>query len=232
MSQILQNKAMVLYIQRGDENSNMARNMAEAMSDIHIQDVEMLPAESIPQWLNSTPTCVMLKTKKVYRGGKALQYLNQRYESIKQMVMQQQQKQQSQQQFAQQPPQQQFAQQPPRGNMGPGMGRPPAQRTQGPPPGARGAQMQGTQVGQRSLDIPSKQAQMAQNVPGEVEAVQSSLQPASGTGQFGCSLDAAFQTSESEVDDPRYKTSTGGISETERQAYMQMRASTGQMQRR
>jgi hypothetical protein len=192
--------------------------LARKMPDVHIQNVRMLQADQIPSWLNLVPTCIELRNpKNIYKGGDALQYLSRRLDTLQeQFALRQQQMQQ----YAQpQPPMQQYASaqgSAPR-QMPPPTGGMAAHPPNFPPPGARPMPM----PGQGPMGGPPTQPQ-APPAP----QVQSSLQPASGTGQFGCSLDTAFQSTEAEVTqappDNRFSQS-GTVSQSDMQKYMAQR---------
>ena len=75
---ILQNKSVVLYVKQNDVNSALAIQLASQRPDVHIQNINALPKQNIPRWLNVVPTCVILATKEVYKGKQAIDLLRQR----------------------------------------------------------------------------------------------------------------------------------------------------------
>lgn len=294
MSGVLQGKIMVLYIledpktrQITDPNSMKALSVAKYLPFCHVQNVNALPKESIPSWLNAVPTVVNLQSKDVYKGTAAINFLQDHLQRFSQQQQQQrppQQQQQQQQQhqqyqrggqregFALQnpmggggggamnnpvtkasslgmpppnagslmpppsrrpgqpgnsgyPPQQQYPQYPGQGGMGQGQQHGGGQVVQG---GMMGQGTSGpiTTVMQPQIPsgIPASHAMSEQNMPGQGEHIDSSLRPASGTGNYGCSLDMAFTSNENEVvTDERYTSGDRSMSDNDLQKYMRMR---------
>lgn len=247
MSNPLQGKNIVLYILDKDNNSAKAIEFVRIMPDVHIQRVDQLPRDKIPEWLTSVPTCVVLKTKQVYSGTQALQYLNQRYTTIREQFQVQQQQQPQQRMMAPQQPLQQRMNipsiDPMRQTPGGMPGMMQQQQMQGmtppqqmpfphgmPPPNSGMPSMAG--MGKKPMqgmpsmgsgNIPSAHASDPQNMPGQGDVLDSSLRPASGTGNYGCSLDMAFQPmEEQQISDPRYTSSEKSVSDGDLQMYMRM----------
>jgi hypothetical protein len=250
-SNILRGKTMVLYILENDNNSNHAVNLAQKMPDVHIQNVRMLQTDKIPQWLDSVPTCISLGSKQIYKGGDALQYLSQRLQTMQQASSQQymqqsgpkQQSGPSQQQQSgpsQQPKRSIPSEHPPQlpshmrsqskfqqgqENFTPQPSHPQGNNTQG--------YQQGPQGYPQNSQGPQGYSQNSQPPPQPPPNPHSSLQPASGSGQFGCSLDMAFQSFEPEstedqppTDDRYNSKSNSAVSQQDMQKYMQMREKT------
>lgn len=223
-TEILRNKSVVLYILDNDPNSSKAINIARNMSDVHIQNVRMLSADQIPNWLNSVPTCVVLNDKKrIFRGGDVLQYLSQRLVSLQQQMARHQQ------QLQQHPS---HTQMPPLGSNFPQRQMPPGfQNGSATLQGANSSQQRSQGMNFPPPGMP--QYPPSQQFPGNVqplpsEHISSSIQPASGTGQFGCSLDTAFQTSEEPSGPPEVAMgSSGSITQHEMQEYLKRRESSG-----
>jgi hypothetical protein len=84
------------------------------------------------------------------------------------------------------------------------------------------------------------QFQQVQNLPPQVQhtpqstgdvVLRGSLLPASGTGNYGCSLDAAFEPTNivpEQIVDPRM-TASGKVNQNDIQSYMQMREQSGKI---
>lgn len=92
-------------------------------------------------------------------------------------------------------------------------------------------QMSGQQMGGRGLQPQQQLLQQQQMMPGgagEFETMKSSLQPATGTGQHGCSLDMAFQSSENEIVDERF-VQGGKVQENDVSTYLRLRDASGKI---
>ena len=105
-------KDIVLYIKQNDVNSALAIQLAQQRNDVHIQNVQALPKQHIPKWLNIVPTCVVRSTKGIYKGKQAIDLLKTPKYSFQQPPSQQQQP-QPQQPHYYSPPQQHTLQPPP-----------------------------------------------------------------------------------------------------------------------
>ena len=189
------------------------------MPDVHIQNVRMLQADKIPSWLDLVPTCITLGNKKIYKGGDALQYLRGRLQSMQQQMARQ---------YQQAHDGYGACTELPQGSKGPGGPNfPPTgqQRQKMSHMGPQQGQMGPMGIPPQSTRAPPQQLSSSQPSANPSPSVQSSLQPATGTGQFGCSLDMAFQSAETEEpppNDPRFHQS-GSVSQQDMQRYMQMR---------
>lgn len=216
MAHQLQGKNVVLYVLNNDENSKQAINFARHLPDIYIQSIDALPPQNIPTWLDTAPTCVDLQSKDVRKGSAALNFLQSRYQRLYTPAPPAPRPPQRQpmppQGYGRQPPLQPPRMPPGQPGMGMGMGQPPPSRLPPTlPPG-----------------VPQEHMFSEQNMPGHDTMLDSSLKPATGSGSYGCSLNDAFQSIESEqITDSRYTEGSGSsVSETDRLAYMQMRDST------
>lgn len=243
----LKNKQFVLYVMKNDQNSLYASNFANSLPDIFVQQVEDLPRVKIPDWLDSVPTIVPLKQPlkidDILKGTDALQFLSNRHSQYINAMARYQQQQQQQQQPHQQPLQQPLQQQqrplPPQTQT--------IQHTTTYPPFPPQQQQQQqqqypsqhhpvnpnrlpNQIQPRRPDSVGRiEDQLPQNQSGTDTTISSSLNPASGTGSYGCSLDGAFTSfEETNIVDPRYNDqASGSVGEGERMAYMKMREGGG-----
>lgn len=239
MNPALQQKIGVLYVLDNDAKSHRALALAQGLPEIYVQSVGLLAADQVPPWLKEVPTCVTLEDRKIHVGTEALELLS----LLWHRKQQQQQQRPSQQHPSQQhPPQQHPSQQhpvappqyasypqaPPQqyGAQGGQYARGYAQ--QPPPPG------QGHPGGQMMVPPrggPPPPPPPAAAVP-EGAMVRGSLQPASGTGQYGCSLDAAFAPMEDSsppdapTTDPRVAQS-GKIKQNDIESYLRLREQAG-----
>ena len=251
MSQ-LQNKVAVLYVLENDAKSAQAIAIAQAIPEIYIQYVGLLSADQVPPWLKEVPTCVTIADRNVHTGTKAFELLMALWNArnVPKQPMPSQQQGQYPPQQGQYPPQQQGQQYPqirgqPQG-MPPGMPqyppqmRAPPQQGQYPPQGQFPPQQgqypphppQGQGYPPQGRPLP--QQMMPQQPPQQPQepAVKGSLQPASGSGQFGCSLDTAFMPAEdvsaAPTTDPRF-TQGGKVNQNDMQAYLQLREQSGKI---
>lgn len=203
MSQ-LQGKVGVLYVLENDAKSHRALSMAQFIPEIYIQYVGLLSEDKIPPWLREVPTCVTLSDRKLHTGTEALELLS----SLQSMKTQQT--------HPQSHPPQQF--QPTYPSAGRGQTQPqvhpqqmqqnqqmqqmqqpaypPQQNQQMQQPAYPPQQMQQNQQMRQPAYPPQQrpQANVAQpSPPSQLDGVlKGSLLPASGTGNYGCSLDMAF----------------------------------------
>jgi hypothetical protein len=252
---VLSGKIGVLYVIENDQKSQRAVSIAQYLPEIHIQYVGLLSADKIPPWLKEAPTCVTLSDKKLFVGTEALELLTMIYNTKQQKLQQSQQQQfqpptQPQQQpyqrggetdnrrlppptqynLAQPSYQQQNAQQ---HIMRPQLN---AQQMQGqgrnpntnPPQVQLPPQYQ--QLSQQFQQPPQQLQQQQQQQSAASDGVlKGSLQPASGTGNYGCSLDMAFMP----MEDPSAQTQqqqqpesmTGKIDQKDIDSYMRLRES-------
>lgn len=223
MSQSLQNKFAVLYVLENDVKSHRAVSIAQALPEIYIQYVGLLSAEQVPSWLTEVPTCVTLSDRKIHTGTEALELLTMVWNARQQQQHQQVQQHQQQQYY----PQQQRGERsiPVNSNVSgrplsstlpqvAQSGRMPQQQPQQPPP-----------------------PQLSQSDPGS-GFIKTSIQPASGTGQYGCSLDAAFAPSEEEQQQQQPSAihqdnqfSGGKVNQRDIDSYIRLREKSGQVQK-
>ncbi len=106
---------VMMYVWGSDEPSSAnaldAANRSGAIDYMNIVDVRDLRVSDIPEWLHGVPTALAVQNQTVYRGTKALQFMQEvvqnphayRRNTVPQQPQQQQQ-QQHQQQHQQQPP--------------------------------------------------------------------------------------------------------------------------------
>jgi hypothetical protein len=233
MSQSLQNKFAVLYVLENDVKSHRAVSIAQALPEIYIQYVGLLSAEQVPSWLTEVPTCVTLSDRKIHTGTEALELLtmvwNARQQQQHQQV-QQQQVQQQQQQHQQQ--QQQYYPQQQRGERS----IPVNSNVSGRPLSSTLPQVaQSGRMPQQPQQPPPPQ--LSQSDPGS-GFIKTSIQPASGTGQYGCSLDAAFAPSEEEQQQQQPSAihqdnqfSGGKVNQRDIDSYIRLREKSGQVQK-
>lgn len=242
MSQ-LSGKVGVLYVLENDAKSHRALSIAQFLPEIYIQYVGLLSEDKIPPWLKEVPTCVTLVDRKLHTGTEALELLSS-------MHAMRQQKMASQQSPQPQPPQQRTMEgfySGGRGEMG-SMGSrvpqpPPTQYLQQSPqqyPQVSPQQQYPPQMRQGSLQqvpqLPNPRQPTQPNQPGfpsqaapESDGVlKGSLQPAAGTGQYGCSLDMAFGTNE-DPQDQQQMALTGKVNQRDIDSYMRLREQSGQI---
>ena len=219
MTSALQQKVGVLYVLDNDAKSHRALAIAQALPEIYVQPVGLLAAEQVPPWLKEVPTCVTLEDRKIHVGTEALELLTLLWNRRQQQSMPPPPPAQSHSYPPQYPPQQQQQ---------PGARPPPAYPQQ---PGGRGYPPPPARGGPPPSQYPPPSQQHAPALP-EGAMVRGSLQPASGTGQYGCSLDAAFAPSEeaAAVDapttDPRVAQS-GKIKQNDIESYLRLREQAG-----
>ena len=250
MSQ-LNGKVGVLYVLENDAKSHRALSIAQFLPEIYIQYVGLLSEDKIPPWLKEVPTCVTLVDRKLHTGTEALELLSSMH-AVRQQQMAAQQAPQT------QPPQQRTMEgfySGGRGEMG-SMGSrvpqpPPTQYNLQQPPQQypQVSPQQYPQVSPQQYPAPMRQGSLQQvpqmpnprqpsqqNQPGfpsqaasETDGVlKGSLQPAAGTGQYGCSLDMAFGTTD-EPQDQQQMSLTGKVNQRDIDSYMRLREQTGQV---
>ena len=221
MSQSLQNKFAVLYVLEKDVKSHRAVSIAQALPEIYIQYVGLLSAEQIPTWLTEVPTCVTLSDRKIHTGTEALELLTMVWNARQQ---QQQQHQVQAQQMSTAYPQQRGERAiPVNANVS---GRPLSSVPQ-----------VAQSMFQQSNRIPQvQQQQLQQQQPSSDPGsgfVKTSIQPASGTGQYGCSLDAAFAPPEEEqsssTQQDNQQLSGGKVNQRDIDSYIRLREKSGQV---
>lgn len=78
-SNLLSGKVAVLYVRHNDPNSARALSMAQYVSDVFVQDVNLLAANQRPGWLTQVPTCVTLADHKILVGSEAMDFLSALY---------------------------------------------------------------------------------------------------------------------------------------------------------
>lgn len=247
MSQ-LNGKVGVLYVLENDAKSHRALSIAQFLPEIYIQYVGLLSEDKIPPWLKEVPTCVTLSDRKLHTGTEALELLS----GLHAMRQQQMAAQQSPQQ--QYPPSQQRTMEGfysgGRGEMGARVPQPPPtqylqQAPQQYPQQNPSPQYPQQMMRQGSLQqvpqlpqVPNPRQPSQQNHGGfppsqpsasEPDGVlRGSLQPAAGTGQYGCSLDMAFKPTEEPQDQPSMAL-TGKVNQRDIDSYMRMREQSGQV---
>jgi hypothetical protein len=250
---VLAGKFGVLYVIENDPKSQRAVSIAQHIPEIYVQYVGLLSADKIPPWLKEAPTCVTLSDKKLYVGTEALELLTMIYTTKQQQAQQgniQQPPQQYSQQYAQQPtqPPQQYL----RGAENDGRRLPPPtqyQLSQASYPQQNAQQhvmrpqFNAQQLQGRQTNAPN-QMQMTQQMPPQFQQppppqqssnassdsmIKGSLQPASGTGNYGCSLDTAFMPMEdpSSQSDQQPASMTGKVNQKDIDSYMRLRESMG-----
>lgn len=236
MNPQLANKYAVLYVTRDCAGSQRAVSIAQSLPEVFIQDVALLMPNQVPTWLQKSPTCVILSTRAIYTGTAVLQLLSE-LSDAKQNAMKEQfanAKQIPQQQIPQQTSQ--FMQQQYTAQME-GRLYPPQQRsaaTQGILQQQSQGMTQGMTHGMTQQRAPMQQYQQPvapqqQQNHQQQDVVRGSLQPASGTGNYGCSLDAAFAPTEQiqeQAADSRL-TKPGKIDQNDIESYMRMREKSG-----
>lgn len=217
----LRDKFAVLYVLDNDPKSDRARAIANNLPEIYVQPVGLLAQNQIPPWLSEVPTIVTLTDRQRHVGTEALDLLTRLYNARLQQMQQMQQQQRQVGNAPQRQPAQPGGYPPqvpgyPPQQMQPGYppqvpGYPPQQMQPGYPPQVPGYPPQAPMrpsVPNIARMIPQNPMQPMQQPPqiqggnaeqfSNAEVVKSSIQPALGTGQYGCSLDAAFAPS----DDP------------------------------
>ena len=204
MSQ-LQGKVGVLYVLENDAKSHRALSIAQFLPEIYIQYVGLLSEDKIPPWLKEVPTCVTLSDRKLHTGTDALELLGSLH-AIRQ-----------QQPPPQYPPQQQpppqYPPQQPGTLRGQELARPPSTQQRFPP---TPQQQQGKS--------------MAPPPPPPPEGVlKGSLQPASGTGQYGCSLDMAFSSTEESPAEQQLNGKAGKVDQRDIDSYLRLREQSGKL---
>ena len=227
MNPQLANKYAVLYVTRDCTGSQRAVSIAQTLPEVFIQDVGLLTPGQVPTWLQKSPTCVVLSTRAIYTGSAVLQLLSDlndaKQNAMKEQFANAKQTQQVPQQHSPQLMQQQYTAQM-EGRLYSPQQRSASQnqqlQQQRPPIQSQYQQPQQ----QHQYQQPQQQHQ--QQAP--VDVVRGSLQPASGTGNYGCSLDAAFAPAEEIPDqatDSRL-TKSGKIDQNDIESYMRMREKT------
>ena len=239
MNPQLDNKYAVLYVTRDCAGSQRAVSIAQSLPEIFIQDVGLLTPNQVPTWLQKSPTCVVLSTRAIYTGSVVLQLLSDLFDA-KQVAMKEQFANAKAKQIPQQASQQssQLMQQQYTAQME-GRLYPPQQRsavTQGVLQQQQGMFQQqqrsppATQMQmQHQQSMAPMQSQYQPQPKQNVDVVRGSLQPASGTGNYGCSLDAAFAPPEDIQEQPTDSrlTKPGKIDQNDIESYMRMREKTG-----
>lgn len=224
MNPQLANKIAVLYITKEGVGSQRAFSIAQSIPEVYIQDVGLLTQEQVPHWLKEVPTCVNLSTMSVHTGSAALKLLMDIYEAKQNALKEQfaaktnpQQYQQPQQQSSQYMQQQYTAQME-------GRLYSPQQRS-----AAAAAATQGLPHRLEPNGQQRQVQQSAQNQKPTGEVLRGSLQPASGSGNYGCSLDAAFAPMEEVQEQPTESrlSKAGKIDQNDIESYMRMREKTG-----
>ena len=243
---VLAGKFGVLYVIENDPKSQRAVSIAQYIPEIYVQYVGLLSADKIPPWLKEAPTCVTLSDKKLYVGTDALELLTMIYKTKQQQA--QQVKRQQPQQYAQQQqqPQQQYL----RGAENDGRRLPPPTQYQLAQPSYsqqnaqqhimrpqfNAQQMQSRQINAQNpptmMQMPSQQPPPPppSSSASSDSMVKGSLQPASGTGNYGCSLDTAFMPMEdpsSQSDQQQPASMTGKVNQKDIDSYMRLRESMG-----
>ena len=223
MNPQLSNKYAVLYVTRDCAGSQRAIAIAQALPEVFIQDVGLLTPNQVPAWLQKSPTCVVLSTRAIYTGSAVLQLLSDLF-SAKQNAIKEQFS--NTKQIPQQDPQQtsQFMQQQYTAQME-GRLYSPQQRSAA----SQGMYQQQQQQQQQQQRSPPATTQLQVQQKQNVDVVRGSLQPASGTGNYGCSLDAAFAPVEDVQEQPTDSRllKSGKIDQNDIESYMRMREKTG-----
>lgn len=247
----LQDKFGVLYVLENNEPSAKALQLAQALPEIYIQYVSLLSVDQVPKWLKEVPTCVVLSNRKVLPGSEALKLLSDLYTTKQQQMMQHKQMpplshQQGPYPTYTPPPQQ--GSYPNQMQSVQPMPYPTQLQSTRMPQMPEQSRMQVQQVMQRQMN-PQQMMMPPQQMPPrmmpggngmpppqqiydpESEPVKASIQPASGTGQYGCSLSSAFSSNEEPVppqEDPRFGQG-GKVDQRDIESYLRVREQSGKI---